>query len=133
MFKTLKTNLLVIVGLFVISAVFARASEIITGLSITPDRLSGGSQIVGLFEGFAKFIGANACAFLLGLPLGWPTLNRYGNPEEPYKSGRTPGMAASARESFDSGWAGLTPKERFFVYVGVCAVELIAAAICFAK
>lgn len=132
MFKTIRTNLLVILGFFVISAVFAYAAELITSLSVTPDRLTSSGQLVALFTGFAKFIGANACAFLVGLPLGWPTVNRYGNPEEPYESGRTPGVAASARESFDSGWANLSPEKRFFVYVGVCAVELISAAICFA-
>ena len=69
----------------------------------------------------------------LARQFGWPTLNRYGNPVERWKDGLTPGMQASARESFDTGWAGVTPRARFYVFVAVAIGELIAAAICFGK
>lgn len=133
MFQTLRTNLRILFAFLAIAIAFSVAADVVTRLSAIDGAPPGLSNVVAMLTGFSNFVGAHACAWLIGLPFGWPTLNRYGNPVERWKDGLTPGMQASARESFDTGWAGVTPRARFYVFVAVAIGELIAAAICFGK
>lgn len=63
-------------------------------------------------QGFSKFIGASLTSTLLFMLL-WPTLNTFGN------------------DSFKLGWESLTVSQKFFTYLGMIAVALLAASICF--
>lgn len=111
--KTLLTNWKDIFAFLAVAIVFALLADIVTRLSISGNDLPGLANLVGTLRGFSNFVGANLCAWLIGIAIGWPTLNRYGN------------------ESFTTGWAALDARDRFFVFTGVSVLELIAAAICF--
>jgi hypothetical protein len=69
--------------------------------------------LTNYLQGFSRFVGAIVSATVFWMML-WPTVNKYGN------------------NNFADGWAGLAPASRFFTYVGLIAVALVAAAICFA-
>jgi len=115
--KTLATNwrdllafVLIGIGLAVIGGVidYAAGRYADSGLArlILP-------PLANYLQGFSRFMGASITATFLWMML-WPTVNRYGN------------------HSFADGWNALSPAARFFTYVGLIGVALIAAAICFA-
>lgn len=111
--KTLLTNWKDLLAFLSIAVMFAILADIVTRLSVTGGDLPGLANLVGSLRGFSNFVGANLCAWLIGIAIGWPTLNRYSN------------------DGFANGWAALDEREKFLVFIAVATLELIAAAICF--
>jgi len=111
--KTLLTNWKDILAFLAIAILFALLADGVTRLSLSGRDLPGLANLIGTLRGFSNFVGANLCAWLIGIAIGWPTLNRYGN------------------ESFAEGWAALDARTRFLVFTGVATLELVAASICF--
>lgn len=111
--KTLLTNWKDILVFLAIAAFFAVLADVVTRLSVSGKDIPGLANLVGTLRGFSNFVGANLCAWLIGIGIGWPTLNRYSN------------------DSFATGWASLDERGKFLTFVGVACLELIAAALCF--
>ena len=70
--------------------------------------------LVNFLKGISRFYGAVFCATFLWMLL-WPTVNHFGN------------------HRFRNAWDGLTAAQQFLTYVGLIAVALLTAAICFAS
>jgi hypothetical protein len=68
--------------------------------------------LANYLKGFSNFTGASICATLVWMWL-WPTVSHWSN------------------DRFAAGWDALSDAQRFFTYVALIAVALIAAAICF--
>lgn len=111
--KTLLTNWKDILAFVAIAVVFAVLADVVSRLSVTGSDLPGLANLVGMLRGFSNFVGANLCAWLIGIAIGWPTLNRYSN------------------DGFAKGWSELEDTQKFAIFVFVAIGELIAAAICF--
>ena len=111
--KTLLTNWKDIALFAAIAVFFALLSDIISTGSTRGWNPPGLATLTGNLKGFSNFVGANFAAWLIGIAVAWPTLNRFSN------------------ESFDAAWQALSQEKRFFTFVGVACLELIAAAICF--
>jgi hypothetical protein len=128
--KTLLTNWKDILAFLAIAVVFAVLADIVTRLSVSGSDLPGLANLVGTLRGFSNFVGANLCAWMIGIAIGWPTLNRYSNDaDETPQRGTLP--VPGTKSGFKHGWASLTDQQRFLVFVAVACLELIAAAICF--
>ncbi|WAC18939.1 hypothetical protein OVA24_17035 [Luteolibacter sp. SL250] len=111
--KTLLTNWKDILAFLAVALLFAFLADVVSRLSVSGRDVPGLANLIGALRGFSNFVGANLCAWLIGIAIGWPTLNRYSN------------------EGFSEGWAALDVRSRFFVFTAVATLELIAAAICF--
>ena len=111
--KTLLTNWKDILAFLAIAVIFAVLADVVTKLSVTGSDIPGLANLVGTLRGFSNFVGANLCAWLIGIAIGWPTLNRYSN------------------DGFAEGWKALDDTQRFAIFTFVAIGELIAAAICF--
>jgi hypothetical protein len=111
--KTLLTNWKDILVFLVIYLAFALLADIVARLSVSGSDVPGLANLVGALRGFSNFVGANLCAWMIGIAIGWPTLNRYSN------------------DGFATGWAALDERAKFLTFVFVATFELIAAAICF--
>ena len=112
MLTTLRTNwrdiaffLLIGLGLVVLSGLIDYVSGWLGFRLILP-------ALSNYLQGFSRFVGANIAASLLGIAL-WPTVNRFAN------------------ERFADAWRALTIQQHLGIYLGLFAVETIAAAICF--
>lgn len=111
--KTILTNWKDILAFLAIAVLFAVLADVVTKLSVSGADVPGLANLVGTLRGFSNFVGANLAAWLIGIAIAWPTLNRYGN------------------EHFSKGWEALNEEKKFLVFVFVAVFELIAAAICF--
>ncbi len=123
--RTLRTNWRDFVAALVVSIAFSYFADIVTSWSAVEGSLKGLSDFANILRIGALLISVNAFVFLLVLPITWPTLNTYGNELKPEAYEHAPEI----RESFRSGFKSLSEKERFFVYLGIASVELIAGAL----
>ncbi len=112
MLKTFITNwrditafLLIGLGLVVVSGFIDYVSAWLGFQLVLP-------AVSNYLQGFSRFVGANLAASVIGMAL-WPTVNRFAN------------------ESFADAWRSLTQAQHIAAYLGLFAVETIAAAICF--
>jgi hypothetical protein len=112
MCSTLKTNwrdivvfLLIGLGLVIVSGLIDYVSGWLGFRLILP-------AISNYLQGFSRFVGANIAASVIGIAL-WPTVNKFAN------------------EGFADAWRTLTAQQHLGIYIGLFAVEAIAAAICF--
>ena len=115
-FRTLKTNWRDLAAFILLGIGLATAGGVI---DYTAGRFadSGIARLIlpplaNYLQGFSRFIGASFCATFVWMLL-WPTVNHFGN------------------SSFTAGWNAMTIRGQFFTYIGLIAVALIAAAVCF--
>jgi hypothetical protein len=120
MFKTLQTNWRDICAFLVISIFACAALDLLTQWSARMDEsghdIPGLATFISLLTGFCRFAGANLCAWLLGIAVAWPVLNRWSNNSDLYLA----------------TWHGLEREHKMWIYVAVSCAELIGACICFA-
>lgn len=128
--KTLLTNWKDILAFVAIAIIFAFLADVVSRLSVTGSDLPGLANLVGMLRGFSNFVGANLCAWLIGIAIGWPTLNRYSNDADDTPSADRPKVSRGG-QGFKEGWKSLSDQQRFAAFAFVAIGELIAAAICF--
>jgi len=112
MIKTLKTNWRELVALLVVAGgVLWLNSQLdwIGGYFGDPGKFAHFSNFL---IGFAKFCAANFCG-AAGV-LFWPSINKVGN------------------ETFPTGWAAYSAKEKTTVYIAFTIAQAIIGALCFA-
>jgi hypothetical protein len=111
--KTLLTNWKDILAFLAVAAIFNILADVVTRLSVTGNDVVGLANLVGMLKGFSNFVGANLCAWMIGIAIAWPTLNRFSN------------------DGFAAAWNSLTIEKQLYLFTVVATLELIAAAICF--
>ena len=113
--QTLKTNTRDILAFLLIGLVCSILGDLAIKYS-SSTALPGLAGFIALLHGFARFVGANACLWLLGIAIAWPTLDAFSN------------------DSFTDCWNKITdPFRRMCLFVAVCGFEGIMAAICFSN
>ncbi len=111
--KTVKTNWRDIVIGIALTLGLALGADVLERLATTDDGKVWLVNVVTSLRGLAAFSGANLAAFFM-IAVAWPTLNNY------------------STNSFSFGWSSLTNSQRFFAFLAVAVIYVLAAAICFA-
>lgn len=117
--KTLRSNLRDIVAFLLLSIAFCMAQDLLTQWSAKQDladkSIPGLAVFISLMVGFSRFAAANLCAWLFGMAVAWPLINKWGNDQW----------------NFSSGWDSLGMRGRFITFCALASVEILTAAICF--
>lgn len=120
MFQLLRSNFRDILAFLVISIICCVLLDLLTDWSVSQDlagrSIPGLALFISLLLGFSRFAAANLCAWLLGVAVGWPTINRWG----------------SNQDTFLHAWNSLHTGQRLNLFIAVAGIELLAAAIIFA-
>lgn len=112
--KTLHTNWRDIVAFVVVILACSFIADAIESFAVLDSGQTWLTNTVVAFRGLARFGCANLTAFGF-IVVAWPTLNRFSN------------------DSFSKAWTSLPEWGKFTTFVGVCAVYLIAASVCFSS
>ena len=116
MWNTLKTNWRDLLAFLGIGIAFSVLADLVINLTVRfGGTLPGLAHFTNLLQGFATFVGANLCAWLIGVGVAWPTINRWSHDQA----------------SFNDAWEKMIPPERLWVFVVIAIGELVAAALCF--